>query len=448
MRGVFLRCGRQHCAFSAAITNSIGLVGRTRPGSFNGISRHIHCMNNQPHAIGTSEPAGQAEVSRNKRRGWRNGHRQRGPKPAKPSNAEAPNTDANPDNNDANLNKNKKPPKPKEPRPDHFLALQLSHHPDVTSSLSLIQSSIATHSPHLEPSFIDPASAHITLGVLSLPDDPSKEAATAALHGAASAAGLSGPCPVTLQGLGHFRNEVLYLEVSEGGNRDVLDNLVGAVRGHFRDQNLLLQADRDFVPHVTVAKLSKMKPWGGRRTSDNRRNNKKKKDEEDVGKEEGIILEVESDQITKQIISNDGSNREVPIEHNATYEASGGFEIPLEDAGPAAASAGICAPAAVHLDNSSRVNLAAEAGSATKGNAGEGNTARISKKERLQIPPESYAEHAEVSASVEVAELQLCAMEGRKKGEYYKVIASVSLVQEWGNAAGAVDVAMEDKEET
>jgi 2'-5' RNA ligase len=234
----------------------------------------------------------------------------------------------------------RRPPKKKEPRPDHFLALRLSHDPSVISTLTTIQNEILQHSPHLRNSIIDPISAHLTLGVLHLPDDLTKEAAQAALVNAATAAAaLEIPCSVTLQGIGNFRNQVVFLELAEeaegearprggsvGGGRQGVMQLAATVRQHFKDEGLLLQANRSFVPHVTIAKLSKMQPWG-RNNNKNNRSNKK-------------------------------------------------YEEQIE----------------------------------------------------LSIPLESYSALTSISTrAVELAELQVCAMEGRKPGEYYKVIASASL---------------------
>jgi 2'-5' RNA ligase len=226
---------------------------------------------------------------------------------------------------------------PKEPRPDHFLALRLSHDPTVISTITTIQNAIAKHSPHLQPSFIDPISAHLTLGVLHLPDDATKEAAQAALLDAATAvaAVLDTPCCVSLCGIGNFRSQVIFLDLADGnggsgsggntGGREAALQLAATVRTHFQEQGLLLQANRAFVPHVTIAKISKMQPW-----TNNYKSRRKK-----------TQAEVEAEQLT--------------------------------------------------------------------------------------IPTESYSALSSISSgAVRLSEIQLCAMEGRQPGEYYKVLASAT----------------------
>lgn len=164
--------------------------------------------------------------------------------------------------------------KPKEPKPTHFLALQLSQHDTVTTAISSIQSSITSHSSHLAPSLVDPATAHLTLGVLHLPEntdngdngegdeDHLSTILQATLQRAVSRMGLTFPLPVQLHGVGNFRNSVVFLKVSERAHEDVV-RVAQAARTEFKESGLLVQAHRQFQPHVTCAKLSKMLEYGG-----------------------------------------------------------------------------------------------------------------------------------------------------------------------------------------
>ena len=59
---------------------------------------------------------------------------------------------------------------------------------------------------------------------------------------------------------------MLYLDVRPGEGLQRLQALAAATRAHFDAAGLLLQADRPFVPHVTIAKTSKLQGgWGGKR---------------------------------------------------------------------------------------------------------------------------------------------------------------------------------------
>ena len=148
------------------------------------------------------------------------------------------------------------------PRPDHFLAFRLAHEGTVTAAIKTVQASVLAHSPHLRPALVDAAAAHITLGVLRLPDAAAVEAAAACLQAAAAANGQPEPMSVIFEGLSHFRDEVLFLDLRRDEGEARLRQVAAALRDHFRQAGLLPQADRDFTPHVTVAKLSKMQPWG------------------------------------------------------------------------------------------------------------------------------------------------------------------------------------------
>lgn len=64
-----------------------------------------------------------------------------------------------------------KPPKPQPPSPTHFLALRVSHSQPVREVISTVQAALVGHSPGLEGACEKPVKAHITLGVMHLPDD-------------------------------------------------------------------------------------------------------------------------------------------------------------------------------------------------------------------------------------------------------------------------------------
>jgi A-kinase anchor protein 7 len=158
------------------------------------------------------------------------------------------------------------------PRPDHFLALQVSHSETLRSAVTRVQTSLVQAAPHLSPALVDPATAHITLGVLSLPTDDSRHAARLTLHDAISKVKemtvvkehphfRSRGLEIPLQGLGTFgmNASVLYLHIAQGREYELLQVIANTVRERFASAGLLLQRNQEFVPHVTIAKLSKMK---------------------------------------------------------------------------------------------------------------------------------------------------------------------------------------------
>ncbi|KAK9817820.1 hypothetical protein WJX72_002712 [[Myrmecia] bisecta] len=153
-------------------------------------------------------------------------------------------------------------PRRGKPRPDHFLALQLSHSPEIQAAMASIQASLTQHTPALHRALVDPASAHMTLMVMHLGTEALMEQATAAMDSLPDALKrleLLQPLVVTLQGLKTFNDKVLFLEsVAEGQAGEQLHGLAAAVQSHFHENGCKSADQRPFAPHVTVAKLSKM----------------------------------------------------------------------------------------------------------------------------------------------------------------------------------------------
>lgn len=90
---------------------------------------------------------------------------------------------------------------------------------------------------------------------------PSLSAAAAALQSLGPVLhqrGLKRPVTLPLGGLSTFNNKVLYLDVRAGAELTHLLELRRLVHDHFCEAGLM-QPDLEFTPHVTVAKLSKLK---------------------------------------------------------------------------------------------------------------------------------------------------------------------------------------------
>ena len=69
----------------------------------------------------------------------------------------------------------------KRPRPTHFLALPIGHHPELRNTISALTSSWLAHEPPIEgldPSIVvHPRRLHLTLGVLTLAGNPNRPTA-------------------------------------------------------------------------------------------------------------------------------------------------------------------------------------------------------------------------------------------------------------------------------
>merc|ERR1719284_1997604 len=135
----------------------------------------------------------------------------------------------------------------------------------------------------MEHFFVEPCTAHITLCVLALGESEVADCAT--LLGqlgtrlAAGAAGHPPPDAGTRDGFGHptsltvplstlgsfgENGAVVYVGVREGPQLDLLRTLAGAVRGVMAKAAWGERMDtKEFVPHVTVAKVSRVPFRGG-----------------------------------------------------------------------------------------------------------------------------------------------------------------------------------------
>lgn len=290
-------------------------------------------------------------------------------------------------------------PKPREPRPDHFLAVQVSHSPTVSAAISDIHAALVEHSPYLKDTLVDPITAHITLGVMALPDETAKALAVTALQDAGRAVMQQNVLQLYLRGLGTFNQEVLYIDVADDSGREQLSNVATVVRQHFFKGGLLLQAKRDYVPHVTVAKVSKMgNTWSGRRGKIRNTRGGRGRSSQVGTASGGQICTANEDSIPNQ--ENNGQGEHVNDDMVVGQEEHGGQAVaPCRD--------------------------------------------KAHRHQRLQIVPEAYEQHLDVDVGcVEVFEVQLCRMQGRKEGEYYEIVSRVSIKQ--SVASPDADVEMSD----
>eukprot|EP00887_Chlorella_sp_A99_P002771 scaffold6.g2771.t1 len=235
-------------------------------------------------------------------------------------------------------------------------------------------------------------------GARSTDCDGSPEDAAGSVHAAA------GPAP-TLDELGSSNragSERKLGDCSDGG-RERLMALASVVRAHFAERQLLQQADSEFAPHVTIAKTSKlMGQWGGR----GRRHGKR--------------------------------GRGQP-------HRRGGGKRGRHDGRQGAEEAGM----ASQPPASQQEGQGEEEGQGREEGQQQPEQPDKPRLDYRRIPHEAYAALAAISCSgaVAVAELQLCAMQGRKPGAYYPVVASLPLgpeallPEQWqaagGDAAGA-----------
>jgi hypothetical protein len=228
--------------------------------------------------------------------------------------------------------------------------------------------------------------------------------------------------------------QVLFLDLRKDGGLDRLLQLAAATRSHFAGRGLLQQAQQAFVPHITVAKTSKLQGWagkrggrgGGRDWRQERRAKQQRLDRQQAPEEAALEAGRSDEQVAAEAA--DGNPAEVAAIEEATEAA---ISTAAEGLSPLRAAAPQPVPAAAAY---SSIGGGGSSGSAAAQPQAHDRPAVPSEHERQQqsnwrlIPAEAWAPHiAIVGGRAVLAEIQLCAMQGRKGGQYYPVLCSLPL---------------------
>lgn len=114
-----------------------------------------------------------------------------------------------------------------------MLRAQVSHVPEAVAAVETVQAAMTACDEALATAFVDPCSAHITLAVVCLETPEDIQRAKLALRDARCKHGLrNGTARRTfgLSGLGHFKNQVLFVRVVPDDTLLVLESLSASVR--------------------------------------------------------------------------------------------------------------------------------------------------------------------------------------------------------------------------
>ena len=150
--------------------------------------------------------------------------------------------------------------KPK--RPNYFLSLRISHHSEAVKAIELVQESVVKYNTTLKGALVDPISAHLTLLVMTLETEDEVQHAVNTLEAMKRLPVLQTKLSLTLKGLSSFRNQVLYLDVHADDHRQKVEHLATTCMQVFQSAGLVDEKSgnhSNFTPHVTVAKLSKLR---------------------------------------------------------------------------------------------------------------------------------------------------------------------------------------------
>lgn len=159
-------------------------------------------------------------------------------------------------------------------RPNYFVAIQVDNI-NVHRKAKRVQDHLRIQEPNVEQLLVEIATLHITLLVLRVNDgDDSLQRAKDSLsrsHEAVTDDLQATPLVLHFEGLDHFRNEVLYVKTIGEDSVSRLKALAQVCREEFKKANLDLTEGTEFMPHLTLAKIS--------RTSKRRNEIKKIKEE-------------------------------------------------------------------------------------------------------------------------------------------------------------------------
>lgn len=152
---------------------------------------------------------------------------------------------------------NTKPPKKRSP--NYFIAIRVSN-PSIHSTFKIIQDSIITKQPLLQPALIPLGTLHITLMVMHLQNDQLSKAIEV-LHNCQSDLKkvVEDQHCMTFEGLGHFRNEVVFGKIKNENEVTILQQLAEVLRNGYEKSELDVDIDdKPFKPHLTLMKMSRI----------------------------------------------------------------------------------------------------------------------------------------------------------------------------------------------
>ncbi|XP_029636507.2 uncharacterized protein LOC115211903 [Octopus sinensis] len=149
--------------------------------------------------------------------------------------------------------------KSSKPIPNYFISIQFSD-TEINTNLKDVQKSVMKKNGNYSLAVVPLHSLHMTLAVMHLGGDDDIDRARAALD--RSGVKLTPKyekelLKLPLQGLGNFRNSVVFAKVQPGDHVAKLEEIAEEIQAQFFAEGLVGKQS-DFKPHVTVMKLSRV----------------------------------------------------------------------------------------------------------------------------------------------------------------------------------------------
>ncbi|KAL7889039.1 hypothetical protein AOLI_G00040130 [Acnodon oligacanthus] len=145
------------------------------------------------------------------------------------------------------------------PRPNYFVSIPITNQ-KIKQAVEELQAEILQKEPRLSRALIPVGTLHITLLVTHLATPEEVHSAAAALEEMQpTLRALLGGRSLTLpfRGIGHFRQEVAFIQIEEGEHLSTLSSIADSVRRAFEEKGVSSGDQKDFKPHLTFIKLSR-----------------------------------------------------------------------------------------------------------------------------------------------------------------------------------------------
>lgn len=149
--------------------------------------------------------------------------------------------------------------KPAKRIPNYFISIQFSD-PEIYRSLKEVHKSIMKKNGNCSLAVVPLHSLHMTLAVMRLENEEDMACAKSALNRCGDELRpkyTDELLELPLQGLGNFRHSVVFAKVHPGEHVAKLEEIADVVQKKFCEEGLV-DDKRDFTPHVTVLKLSRV----------------------------------------------------------------------------------------------------------------------------------------------------------------------------------------------
>ncbi|XP_021456013.2 A-kinase anchor protein 7 isoform X1 [Oncorhynchus mykiss] len=144
-------------------------------------------------------------------------------------------------------------------RPNYFVSIPITN-PKISEGVGVVQALVMQRDSRLTRALVPVGSLHITLLVTHLASQEEVNLAVCAVDQMKAVLRdlLRGrELILPFHGIGHFRNEVAFVELAQGEHLATLAQITGVVRKTFEEKGLSSGDGKAFKPHLTFMKLSK-----------------------------------------------------------------------------------------------------------------------------------------------------------------------------------------------